>query len=359
MNPEQKFENILKTRVFKDKISDVILFGAGVNGLLLSEIFERKLFRISYFCDNDPKKWNHWFNGIRCISPKDLEKFNPGTTAICIASLYWREIEAQMKNMGFLTIVNITNFTDEYKNHFDHRLLKTHTGDVEKVRGLLCDNRSKEVFDNIVKFRYSGFDELLVRSFDPEQYFPGFFIQHFTPTESFADCGAYDGENIDQFLIKCDKKFKEIFAFEPDPENFTILQNRFKNFSKIHLLNAGVYREDTILSFETGLKTASKICNINKDGSCISRITVRSLDSALKTKPISFIKMDIEGAELDALHGSREIILKNKPKLAICVYHKPSDLWQIPLYIHSLNPEYKIFLRHHSFTLTETVCYAI
>lgn len=62
---------------------------------------------------------------------------------------------------------------------------------------------------------------------------------------------------------------------------------------------------------------------------------------------------------MDALMGCRNLIINNKPKLAVCVYHKPSDLWEIPLYIYSLNPQYKIFLRHHTYTLTETVCYAI
>ena len=68
--------------------------------------------------------------------------------------------------------------------------------------------------------------------------------------------------------------------------------------------------------------------------------------------------MDIEGAEQNALEGAKDIILRNKPKLAICLYHKPEDLWEIPLYIHSLVPEYKIYIRHHSHTNEETVMYA-
>ena len=69
--------------------------------------------------------------------------------------------------------------------------------------------------------------------------------------------------------------------------------------------------------------------------------------------------MDIEGFEIKALTGASNLITKNKPKLAICIYHKFEDLWEIPFYIKRLNAEYKIYIRHHSFNLYETVCYAI
>lgn len=74
---------------------------------------------------------------------------------------------------------------------------------------------------------------------------------------------------------------------------------------------------------------------------------------------MTFIKMDIEGAELEALHGCRDTIIKYRPKLAICVYHKPEDIIEIPSYIHEIVPEYKLYLRHHSKDLSETVLYAL
>ena len=69
--------------------------------------------------------------------------------------------------------------------------------------------------------------------------------------------------------------------------------------------------------------------------------------------------MDIEGSELAALRGARQCILENKPKLAVCLYHKPQDMWEIPLMIKEMLPEYKIYIRHHTDLLNETVCYAV
>ena len=84
------------------------------------------------------------------------------------------------------------------------------------------------------------------------------------------------------------------------------------------------------------------------------------LDSLLRHEKVSFIKMDIEGSELEALKGAQTIIKEQRPKMAICVYHKIEDLWKIPLFLHKINPEYKIYIRHHAkFWVSETVCYAI
>ena len=74
---------------------------------------------------------------------------------------------------------------------------------------------------------------------------------------------------------------------------------------------------------------------------------------------VTFIKMDVEGAELESLKGAEKTIRRDKPKLAICIYHKPEDMWTIPLYIKELVPEYKLYIRHHSSGVCETVLYAV
>ena len=86
--------------------------------------------------------------------------------------------------------------------------------------------------------------------------------------------------------------------------------------------------------------------------------TVR-LSEHLRDEPVSFIKMDIEGAEIAALKGAAELIRRRRPDLAICTYHSISDLYEVPLYIHSLVPEYRLYLRHHTPVHYETVCYAV
>lgn len=85
-----------------------------------------------------------------------------------------------------------------------------------------------------------------------------------------------------------------------------------------------------------------------------------ALDHVLEGKRISVLKLDIEGAEINGLNGAKNIITRQKPKLAICLYHRPEDLWEIPGRIHEMNPAYKMIIKHHSMAnFTDTVLYAV
>lgn len=90
-------------------------------------------------------------------------------------------------------------------------------------------------------------------------------------------------------------------------------------------------------------------------------VQVTDLDSYCNEKGIAptYIKMDIEGAEAEALLGAKESIEKNKPKLAICLYHKPDDIFKLPLLVHKINPLYKMYIRHYSNYHTDTLLYAV
>ncbi len=87
-------------------------------------------------------------------------------------------------------------------------------------------------------------------------------------------------------------------------------------------------------------------------------IQVDSIDRVIQ-EPVTCIKMDIEGAEYQGILGAKEMISRFKPKLAVCVYHKPEDIWELPQLIHRINSEYEFYLRHYSFGDVETVLYAL
>lgn len=84
-----------------------------------------------------------------------------------------------------------------------------------------------------------------------------------------------------------------------------------------------------------------------------------ALDEFIQDERVTFIKMDIEGAELDALRGAVHIIKTQKPKLAISVYHRWDDIFTIPKLILEIRPDYKLYIRHYSLLANETVLYAL
>lgn len=99
---------------------------------------------------------------------------------------------------------------------------------------------------------------------------------------------------------------------------------------------------------------SGKIVDQEKEGCVIETV---ALDELIDER-VTFLKMDIEGAEAEAIKGAKNMIQKDKPKLAICIYHKPNDLWEIPLMIHELVPEYKMYIRHMGIRCYGTILYA-
>lgn len=174
--------------------------------------------------------------------------------------------------------------------------------------------------------------------------------------EVFIDLGAYKGDTIENFISQVKGKYKKIIAFEPDQESMLSL-NRYileKNISNVIVYKLASWNKKEILKFR---EEGSFISQISDMGT--SNTNANSLDNVLfDAVPATFIKMDIEGAERKTIEGAENIIKKYRPKLAICVYHRADDIFEIPLAIKKLVPEYKLYLRQHSNSLLDTVLYA-
>lgn len=186
-----------------------------------------------------------------------------------------------------------------------------------------------------------------------DQYFPGGVI-HLSEEEVFVDCGAYTGDTLESFLSRVNN-YKKYYALEPDVRRFSQLKSQINSDKVIHL-PVGAWDKKDRLYF-----SAENACGeINRNAKAGDYIDVDALDHLIaKDDKVSFIKMDIEGAELSALYGAKETIQRNKPKLAICVYHKREDLIAIPQFIKSIAPEYKLYLRAHFPYASELVLYGV
>ena len=174
----------------------------------------------------------------------------------------------------------------------------------------------------------------------------------------FVDCGAFDGDTLRDF-IKSGISIQSVAAFEPDLTNFSKLsrfvsQNK-KALQEADLFPCGVYSSTRQLSFETGQGMAS---NISSDGTNV--IQCVALDDAIPTFAPNLIKMDIEGAEYDALLGARHLISEHTPGIAASLYHRPEHLWQLPMLVESIAPgKYNFHMRSHAMNDFELVLYAL
>jgi len=233
---------------------------------------------------------------------------------------------------------------------------------VKDVTQLLFDEESKTTYIKIMKFRKTGRFVDYPKSYPTyTQYFINDFFTY-GKNEVLIDCGAFQGDSIENFLKLPNMEYKKIIAFEPDKENFRILNNKYGEDSRFLLLNAGAWNKDGKLYFSgsEGNEAGGSISENSTGKADEIEIQVRSIDTLCLKEKVTFIKMDIEGAELNALNGAEQTILRDLPRLAICIYHSDEDMVRIPEYIHKLVPEYKLYVRHHyNFpSVWETVVYA-
>ncbi len=193
----------------------------------------------------------------------------------------------------------------------------------------------------------------LINELFEEQYFDLPYLNH-DLEEIFIDAGCFDGLTVNNFLRWSKRQYKEIIAFEPDRKCFQKCENALKGVEHFTLVDKGLWSREQVLSFhETGASDSAVAVNGE------TSIHTVKLDDYIGGKRITFLKMDIEGAEREALTGAADTIQNCKPKLAISIYHKPQDIWELPSMILDIRPDYKFFIRHYSLRDAETVLYAI
>ncbi len=226
---------------------------------------------------------------------------------------------------------------------------------ITEVYNLLADQKSRTTFINIITRLCLPYQFHFY--YEPED-FPQYFADDFNYSneEVFLDAGVCDGQNIIEF-IKIVRKYKKIYGIEADTENFLKCQNNLRYVSNLILLNRALHSCSEKLSFFSSSKTGKKGNAHVQPGGDIEVQGIIGDDFDIKP---TFIKMDIEGSEKEALNGLKNTIAEAAPKLSICIYHFQTDFWEIPLLIKKLNPRYSIKIRNHEnmHNLLESVCYA-
>ena len=223
--------------------------------------------------------------------------------------------------------------------------------DIEKAYSLLCDEKSKQVFENIIKFQITG---NLDYCFDCEtNKNEAFEILNLCENESFLDLGAYRGDTVKEFLHYA-KVYEKIVAIEPDRKTFKKLQINCENLKNCVTLNNAIWNESKELFFDSDKGRGS---SAKDNGESIFSITVDELRE--KHGTFTYLNVDVEGSEKEMLQGAEITLQQDKPKLCMAVYHRSEDIFYLVNKINEINGDYKIYLRHHphiSFWDTNIYC---
>ncbi len=359
-----------------DKLSspynrDLVLFGAGKLGQRTCNGLKRIGIELLAFCDNKKELWGKSICGVEVLSPAvAAEKFSQNATFVITiwgtnSTERYEQRKNQLLNLNCLRVIPFGILYWKYSDIFlpykfldkPQKILKN-AQYIHKVFNLLADDESKKEYLAQLKLRVLMDFESMPSPVAHKQYF-AFDLFSLIKDEVFVDCGAYNGDTIKDLINYRNSSFSQIIAIEPDPDNYEMLNNYVSSLSdpikkKVLLMPFGVSDYHKKIKFNA-MGTESSC--VSKDGDI--EIECIALDEALGQIQPTFIKMDIEGEELDALKGAQKIIKRKTPILTISLYHLIDDFWQIPLYINSLSDKYKFFLRPHDEAGWELVCYAV
>ena len=285
--------------------AQIIMYGAGENARR-SQMFWKDVKEFIGYCDRDLDKQFSGMYGYPVISTEKLTEINMDKDLVVVISTSKYENEAKQTLLG-------KGIKEERLFYLQKYLI----------------NYSNDIY----------FDEDIIK---------------FEKDEIFIDAGSMNLSTSIEMKKRCNC-LKKSYAFEPDSKNYNkcVEIKQEKNLDYVELLPVGLWNEKATLKFSETGGTGSSISETGN-----TMVKVDTLDDSISGR-VSFIKMDIEGAELEALQGAENIIRKYKPKLAISIYHNPQDLTDIPLYIKNLNEEYKLYIRHYSTGEFDTVLYAV
>ncbi len=346
----------------------LVLFGAGNLGRKVLQCVRSIGMEPLAFADNSESKWGSHVDGVPVLSPKDAAA-RYGASAMFLVTIwslghFYPESRAMLEGMGCTHVESTASlrwkFADrllpDFCQDLPHKLYEQ-AAEVRKAASLWADDSSRREYLNHVKWRALGDQDALGPPVNEESYFLD-SLYRINDHEVFVDCGAYTGDTAEQ-VIRRNPAFSRIVAIEADPENFDRLTKWVGTLeapvaSRINALNVAVAAKRGQLRFQAGGGEGAKLA---AEGNVVVEC-VPIDDLATEAGP-TFIKMDIEGAELDALEGARRSIQTHRPILSICVYHKQNDLWRIPLFIHTLVEDYRLFLRPHDVDGWQLVCYAV
>ncbi len=342
---------------------EICFFGAGPKGKELYDSLKREQIIPHFFCDNDLKKQNSvismYENEIKCISPIKLLKIKNPIVIITLSHV--EAVYQQLKELGIKDIIKYPSlYLLEQFNIFSYSKMEL-MDIIDSLFYILEDERSKKIiykrFYSYLVFNKELSNFTFTDIYSKDKYVPLDIIMK-SDIKIVVDGGAYVGDTLQYFVEQADEYIKEYICYEMDKENYKMLMSFIRELpqyikDKIEINNLGLSNKNDIVNYSGALE----VCKIVSDGNESARVV--QLDSHQKGRKISYIKMDIEGSEIDALEGAKKIIIENKPICAICAYHTIEHLWKIPFLLKQLVPEYKIYFRHHDETECELVCYAV
>ncbi len=326
---------------FKTTDMPIVLYGMGDGADKVLDEFNKLGIKPRGVMASDDFVRGQSFRGFTVKKLSDFEnELGEFVVALCFASQL-PDVMNHIKSVAekhTLLVPSVPVFGD---NIFNDNFVISNENAFKKAYSELADDLSRQVFEDIISFQYSGDLKYLDScTTDKDEAFK---ILGLGGDEAYLDLGAYNGDTIDEFLSYTGGKYESITAFEPNARSFKKLSEHCSDMENVNLWQLGSYNKNTVINFNT---KSGRNCAISDKGTPIQAARV---DTILCGKRITYAKLDVEGAEKETFEGMENTIRLFKPKLNVAAYHRSEDIFSLILQLKSLNPDYKFYLRHHPY----------
>lgn len=339
------------------------IYGSGRGGVFVFNQLRKNFIHVNGFIDSNEFKCGttEKETGLKIVGLDEVDK----ESRIIIGSLLaWSEIYEICRENGYVYCCNYEEiaFIDDRFEHSNPAFVDMAEGILDnqqryrEIYKKLSDKKSKEVLEHIVNFRLTlniaYAEKAYTMSLESgKQYFDNDIISK-NDDEVFVDCGGYKGETTEAF-VEYMKNYKKIYFIEPDKMLIEEAKKNLESQANIEYLCCGVGKEETVLCFDAAGDQSGSFSDKGTE-----KIRVVAIDDIAKDK-VTFIKMDIEGMEKEALLGAKKVISNFKPKLAISVYHKCTDIVDLAECVLQIRGDYQIYMRHYTKGCADTVMYFV
>lgn len=334
----------------KSQSKPIVMYGMGNGADKILDVCAKFGIEIQDFFASDGFVRGHLFHGKPVLSYSTIcEKYGKGNFIVLLS--FASSLEPVIENIKRIASENELYAPDVPvcgEGLFDLEYFRSNYDKFNRAFNMMADIQSKRIFQNVIMYKLSGKIDFLL---DAESDENEVFSEILSPKDykTYADLGAYNGDTIRKLLEYTDS-IKDVIAFEPDGRSFNKLQAYAESEQRCRILtyNSAAWSKHTTLTFDNSGNRNSNVNVRSTSNSKIREVAADSLDdifSASDIHRIDYVKYDVEGSEREAILGSRNIIKDHSPDLLISLYHRNEDMFDLPLLISEINPEYKLYLR--------------
>ncbi len=322
--------------LLKTEKRPIFIFGMGDGALKIMNVFEQYKIAVAGFFASDEFVRGHSFSNHLVHKLSEIEKEVDDFVIVLAFAASYRNLYDKIFEIAERHTLYAPDVAVAGGGLFTYEYCVENAEKIQQVYEMLEDEISRKTFADVINFKISGKIDYLDKCTTEKSDVYNNIIKP-TGEEVYIDLGSYNGDTVEEFISYAGS-YKKIVAVEPDKRNFKKLCKNTENLENIRTVNSAVWSSDTQVPFSS---RSGRQSAINSKGTVIDAVCVDSMPEGA-----TVIKMDIEGAEREALKGAENTIRNSAPKLMISLYHRNEDLFELPLFIKSMNPNYKFYIRH-------------